>query len=100
MQSSHGLETGSVSASSHGSVLTEHSGHGRYEEAHLFSLEKLIDDAEAGDESAMKRLRRRRKYELKLVNKYNRCVDSSSRHDLYFTFYLTFTHLTIYFCDH
>lgn len=70
MLSSHN-ETGSV-VSSQASEFTVHSGHGRYEDAHLFSLEKLIDDAEAGDESAMKRLRRRRKYELKLVTKYNR----------------------------
>jgi hypothetical protein len=70
MLSSHN-DTGSV-VSSQASEFTVHSGHGRYEDAHLFSLEKLIDDAEAGDESAMKRLRRRRKYELKLVSKYNR----------------------------
>lgn len=78
MDSSHGIDTQSV-ASSHGSVLTVHSGHGRYEDAHLFSLEKLIDDAEAGDENAIKRLRRRRKYELKLVTKYNRCIASFAR---------------------
>lgn len=76
MESSHGIDTQSV-ASSHGSVLTVHSGHGRYEDAHLFSLEKLIDDAEAGDENAIKRLRRRRKYELKLVTKYNRYKTTS-----------------------
>lgn len=71
MLSSHG-DTASSIGSSHGSALTVHSGHGRYEDAHKFSLEKLIDDAEAGDENAMKRLRRRRKYEHKLITKYNR----------------------------
>lgn len=72
MSSAHGLSVGggSVGGSSHGSSLG-YSGHGHFEDPMEFSLERLIEKAAGDDEDAKKRLKRRRKYELRLIAKHN-----------------------------